>query len=239
MTSLMLSSKLGFLMVTALTLAGQPSSKELPTRSISTYSSPDRAPVVRQLSSTPLLPRAPIMPSRGAAERPQVTTRLILRTTGSFGALTDADVTVFRNGQELASGSAHDVIEVAVGAPVELRVRFNSLIDRPIHTVRGVDLSGSNTSVREVAVEHATGLVRVEARVDGRRVAGRAEFHRIDDSGRVAATASGGVGATGESVEISAGRYEVRLPHRGERLTARVSVTPGAIRLVRLERRSV
>ena len=75
--------------------------------------------------------------------------------------------------------------------------------------------------------------VRVEARLDGRRISGRATFHRITD-GRVSSEACASVGATGESTEISAGRYQVRLAHSGGTLVEEVNVTAGTIRLVRL-----
>ena len=75
--------------------------------------------------------------------------------------------------------------------------------------------------------------MRVEARIDGRRVSGVARFHRIE-GGRASPTSCASTGATGESIEISAGTYEVRLMRGGVTLTDVVTVSGGSVRRVNL-----
>lgn len=220
-----LSANLGILLTTALTLSSGSTTKEI--------SSPYRLADITAASITVPAVQQPRLPPRGAADHDLSPARVVVRPVGSFGGLGSAEVEVLRAGRVVAMGSAYEPITVPGGSPVDLRVRVTSLIDQPTVEVHGLALTPSEGASMEVPVEVSTGLVRVVARVDGRRVAGAASFYRIED-GHVSAIPCASVGATGASVELSAGRYQVRFTSSGRTLIGEVNLTAGSIRSVSL-----
>lgn len=223
----LLIGKLGVLGITALlgtfplTSSPTPLSPRPLTVSPNTFSS--------SLSIRDSSPERSSAPAADAC-RPQEQGRVIVETSGSFGRLVDGTVQIVRDGQVVAEGRPYQSLEVPVGCDLDLRVTLTGLVDQPVVTVRAPELRSAG-QLRRVPVSVETGLVRVQAYRDDRRVAGVARFYR-----GLTTPSSGSVGANGASREISTGRWQVRLRSGGVTLTDEVSVAAGSVRLARLER---
>jgi hypothetical protein len=159
---------------------------------------------------------------------------MVVESSGSFGALSSGSVEISANGNVVARGAAYDQLGAPAGCPVQVRVTFDGLADRPSVTLS--DVVPDRGQVARIPVQMGTGLVRVQALIDGRRISGVARLYRVDGStGRVGETPAASFGANDSSREISAGSYEVRLLYRGQTLIERVTIVEGQSRRVTLE----
>lgn len=188
-------------------------------------------------STVVVIPRSSTISVPASDPRPALSSDVSLSVdvSGSYSALISGDVVVRRNGVVLARGSLNDELFVAGGSPVDVAVTVTSLVDRPTIVMPGVSLP-SRGGALSLPVQVATGLVRAQATVAGRRVSGVVRFYRIDEAtGVVSSTSCGSIGANTSSQEISAGRYRAVLLSGGATLTRDVTIVAGGTRLVRLE----
>lgn len=167
---------------------------------------------------------------------PTVDAQLTATLRGSYGPLVEGEVTVSdAAGAPLARGGVGQELAVRASGPVDVAVTATGLVDRPTLVVRGVALpAGGGAMTVPVSIE--TGLIRAEARLGGRTVAGVVWLYRVDPAtGETAATPCGSIGANTYGREISAGRYLAVLESGGTRLSRVVEIAAGTSRLVRLE----
>ncbi len=190
-----------------------------------------RTPTMAALVPPPPQPSTATNPSDDTSMR---MVDLDVRLRGTFGALPTGEVIIRRDGREVASADLGRSFEVAAVDDLEVVVVATSLVDRPTIVVSGVDLSNVDGSMT-LPVDVATGLVRAQAHLSGRRVSGVVRFYRVDDvTGVVDNTPSGSISANGRSREISAGRYVARLQISGRTLSRQIEIVPGSSRLVQL-----
>lgn len=166
--------------------------------------------------------------------RPSGQGSVVIEPRGSFGPLPRGAVELRLNGRTIAGGATYASLDLPAGCPVEARVTIQDLADAPTLSLNEISL-GRDGEVRHVPVTTQTGLVRVRALVDGRRISGVARLFQVNPRSGVAATAaSATMGANDVAREISAGTYEVRLSSRGETLSERVTIGAGQSRRVTL-----
>lgn len=188
-----------------------------------------------RISLRPVPRRPPVEPSQPDTScRPSGSGTLSIESTGSFGALPTSTVELRSEEGVVAGGSVYTALRVPAGCPLDVEVTFLGLADDPTRSVEDLVVSRGNGIVsRAVAIE--TGMLRIRATSNGRRITGPARLHRVNSTtGRVEPSSSGTISANNISREISTGTYEVRLPYRGRTLSARVTVPAGRTRLVTL-----
>ncbi len=220
MVKTILLGKLGALYAVALLSAGGPLSSagsRLPSRTPPPPSTADdgaQAPEASGLSD-----------SMCSTERGS----LLVRPQGSYGLLTSGAVVVSSEGNVVARGTVNQAISVPVGCALSFRVTLDGLVDRPTIRRSGVTLRAQDER-RTVPIRLRTGLVRLQASNDGRRISGVARFHRPGGERQM-----GSMGVTGNTREITVGAWEVRLHHRGETFADTFTINSGRTRMVRLE----
>ncbi len=159
---------------------------------------------------------------------------LSIEARGSYGALPAGTVELRSDGNVVGRGSVYSGITVPSGCPLDVRVTFVDLADDPVRSLEEVSVS-RNGGVESLPLVIETGMLRIRAYSDGRRISGVARLHRVDPhTTRAEATPSATMAANNVSREISTGSYEVRLPYRGRTLRTTVAVESGRSRLVTL-----
>jgi hypothetical protein len=161
---------------------------------------------------------------------------VVVETSCTWGACPGtATVVVVADGVALNSGLAGEPVLVPAGCFFDLQVTLNGLADAPTYSYSDVIITESDSELT-LPLHVETALLRAEVHHDGRNVAAVVQLHRYaDDYAGPDAETCGTLGATGDSVEISAGRYLVEVFAVGQATTEITEINGGDVKRISVD----
>lgn len=194
---------------------------------------PSRVPA--PTTTTPPQPLPAPQPDPEIAEPTGTGHVSVLATCSGSACLGGATVEIRVAGDVVATGRAGQSLEVPAGAPFDAWVSLPGLADAPL-VQRSVQSPLEPDGNRTLTVDVETGRLAVQAYRNGRRVSAIVYLHRYPETSRIpSARPSGTMSANGQTREVTAERYLLRVLGSGQTVEQVITIPAGARRVVTVD----